>query len=144
MFKWFKKKEKLTTFIIVTDAGTKTTEVKNIYTIVTTEDQANEYIRKRLILDNQEHYGMWCDLHGYDPESEDIIEKYISTILTEKDYKYGMLDVGYTKEKLAAILRIASTCIPVGCSYDLDEEWQSLVDKVAKLKNNEKTVDLSK
>lgn len=131
----FWKKRKAIAVVLVTDAGVALDSITNIYTIVSTMKEALEYIRNRLIIDNQEHFELWCNLHNCDDREETSKVNYISTVLTESDFKYGAVKAFYTKDKLTAILRMGSNCIPIGCSFDTKEEYINVAERITDIKN---------
>ena len=81
----------------------------SLVTVLADKKQIDEFINRMIIVDNWDHFKMWCDLRNLD---------YKSTEEAESKYTFIVKKTLYTKEALASILRMFNGCVPVGCSYE--------------------------
>lgn len=95
-----------------------------IYTLTTTKKEAEEYINKRLFLENQEDFDSWCFYHKV-PENErdSYWPQYFNKRLSpEKKLQYTYFKAYYTLDEVCSMIRMFCGCQPIGCSYDTDYE----------------------
>lgn len=96
----------------------------SLVTVLSDKKQIDEFINRMIIVDNWDHFKMWCDLRNLDYKSTEsqysYIANYIETNTEEAESKYTFIvkKTLYTKEALASILRMFNGCVPVGCSYE--------------------------
>ena len=97
---------------------------ESLVTVLANENQINEFIDKMILVDNWEHFKMWCNLRKLDYKNVNsqyyYIDNYIETNPEEVRSKYTFIvkKTLYTKEALSSILRMFNGCVPVGCSYE--------------------------
>lgn len=97
---------------------------ESLVTVLANEKQINEFIDKMILVDNWEHFKMWCNLRKLDYKNINsqyyYIDNYIETNPEEVRSKYTFIvkKTLYTKEALSSILRMFNGCVPVGCSYE--------------------------
>ena len=101
-----------------------------VLSFTNTKEEAEEYIVKRIILDNKAHFLPWCELHKKDPKSFETQNFYARTIMLNKAYMYKQIK--YDVKHMAMIYRIAFECLPIGCSYDTDFEYAMLMERTAR------------
>lgn len=118
-------------------------KVMNIYTIVPTHDEAVEFIKNHIILKNKIHFDRWCELHNHKPTTEEARQAYLNTVvdLNNPDNQYSIIDIQYTYEDLAIILRMSAGCAPIGCSFDNEVEIEAFIAREAVRKAAEKESD---
>ena len=101
---------------------------ESLVTVLANEKQINEFIDKMILVDNWEHFKMWCNLRKLDYKNVNsqyfYIDNYIETNPEEVKSKYTFIvkKTLYTKEALSSILRMFNGCVPVGCSYEYPVE----------------------
>lgn len=115
-------------------------KVMNIYTIVPTRDEAVEFIKNHIILKNKFHFDRWCELHNHKPTTEEARQAYLNTVIdmNNPDNQYSIIDIKYTYEDLAIILRMSAGCAPIGCSFDNEVEIEAFLAREAIRKATEK------
>ena len=116
-------------------------KLMSIYTIVPTKEQADEFIRKHIIMRHRHHYVQWCDIHNQKVDTLASINKYIMTVvdMSLPENRYTIIDIHYTYEDLGIILRMSAGCAPIGCSFDNPVELESFLAREAFRKANEST-----
>lgn len=115
-------------------------EIESLYTIVPSYDEALEFVKKHIILRNKAHFESWCDLRNRNPLTEEAKQAYIDTVIDMNDPKnqYSIIDIKYTYEDLATILRISAGCAPIGCSFDNEAEIEAFLTRQAFLNKQDK------
>lgn len=112
-------------------------KIPNILSVVSNENEAEEYIDKRLFIDNCDHFSSWCELRELEINRDSWL-KYKSNIYNP--YTYELNEVSY--KVMASLLRLFYGCAPIGCSYDTLIETSALLVKTKE--EVEKEEDLSK
>ena len=104
-------------------------KVMQIFTIVPTKEEAVEFIKTHILLSHKSHYDRWAELHKYDPNAESTKNIYLNTVVDMKDSKnrYSIIDIKYTYEDLAIVLRMSAGCAPIGCSYENPVEIEAFL-----------------
>ena len=122
--------------------------IKNLCTLVSNKKDISEYLLNKVIIDNWSHYCRWVELHYADREDDfEKRRKYINVVLEgPKAFKdYCIKKQQYTPDRIASIFRIINHCVPVGASYEKDNEVEALNQFFQEIvKNVEKLVDLEK
>ncbi len=104
----------------------------NIYTIVATKKQVNEYIMNRSYLEYLPHYLTWCELHNENSELKETFIKYLDIVHRDDCIEFKVIKLKYTVNTLCSLLRTLSECVPVGTSYELEEEFTNFLTKKKK------------
>lgn len=97
---------------------------ESLITVLPDKKQINEFIDRMIIVDNWDHFKMWCSLRKLDykdPENQSsYIDSYVAANPDEAESRYTFIvrKTFYTKEALSAILRMFNGCVPIGCSYE--------------------------
>lgn len=100
--------------------------LSRIYTIVNTKKEAREYILCLLHLRYFSHFDAWCELHNQDKDSKDVFNDYIYKVYDGEPFnEFALVNLYYTKQQLCSLLRKLAQFIPVGASYELDDEIES-------------------
>lgn len=134
----FNKNNKKISFFIVQDNK----DSPNFLTVTCKKEDAVDFAYKYLRVKNFDHFKLWCDLRELDPQSDSAWERYFQTCLTiEEKRKYLIRKVTYKMNDLAAILRMFGGCLPIGCSFDTESEYNYLKYK---LQSQEATKTLAK
>ena len=115
-------------FYIVSNSDIKSDELTfafNVCTIVTSKEQAQDFIISRSILKHIDHYRQWAELKNknmQDPQTKkEYARKVLPSLVTDED-KYTIRKIKYKIEGLAAVLRMFNGCTPVGASYEIPAE----------------------
>lgn len=118
-------------------------KVMQIFTIVPTREEAVEFIKTHILLAHKSHYDRWAELHKFDPNAESTKNTYLNTVIDMKDSKnhYSIIDIKYTYEDLAIILRMSAGCAPIGCSYENPVEIETFLAHEAFKKASEKLAE---
>ena len=121
----------------------------SLVTILDDKKQISEYINRRILIDNYEHYLMWCDLRKLDFKNSENELLYINTLLDSNEevlskYTYIVKKVYYKRDKIASILRMFNKCVPLGCSYENAFELPYIKEYIEFIKNKEDKKDESK
>lgn len=129
----FGKKKKLIDFFVVTPFYdfNEAKDLGNIQilTLTETEKDCEEYINNRLRIENRVHFSSWCSLHQKDVNANESWQEYMNLGIVDIT-KYYISKVSYTHANIAAILRMFNHCVPVGCNYDLPEEYNYLINQL--------------
>ena len=97
---------------------------ESLVTVLANEKQINEFIDNMILVDNWDHFKMWCNLRKLDymnvNSQHSYIDNYIEANPEEAESKYTFIvkKTYYTKETLSSILRMFNGCVPIGCSYE--------------------------
>lgn len=97
-------------------------------TILNKLSDIDEYINRRILVDNYTHFKLWCELHNYNPEDKSAMEEYIQSILSGltiddlKQYDFVVKKAVYDPNRLSSLLRMFYSCVPVGCSWEQPSE----------------------
>ena len=122
---------------------------ESLITVLANEKQINEFIDKMILVDNWDHFKMWCNLRKLDYKNVNsqysYIDNYIETNPEETESKYTFIvkKTFYTREALSSILRMFNGCVPIGCSYENPVEityanliYSKLAEEVDKKEDN--------
>lgn len=113
------------------------TRIPNILSVVTTKEEADEYIDRRLFAESFEHYSSWCALRELDKNSDSWLA-YKKVI--DIPYYYEETRVDY--KTISGLLRIFYGCVPIGCSFDTLIETSTLLTKLKEEEEQEDTKDI--
>ena len=99
-------------------------------TFTTTREEAIIALDQYLYLKNYIHFRMWCNLrdlpinHGssWSRYSQDILIDELSTDPATNEAPYLITRLDYKPNIIASLLRSINNCIPLGCSFDTEEE----------------------
>lgn len=140
MWNIFKRKIKL--YLVFSQSNPE-----ELVTILTKKSDIDEYIERRILLDNYEHYKMWCELKGLDINSLENEKEYVYNHIEYSDdeeinkYTFCMRKVYYSIDNIASSLRMFYNCIPVGCTYEDKNEFiylKQITDMVKQVKDKHK------
>lgn len=86
------------------------------------------YLSRRLMLDNFRHFSAWCGLRGIAAD-DDGWGRYLSEgVLSDDELgKYCVTKLKYRKGDIASLFRMYNGCIPLGCGFEKDEEYELLL-----------------
>jgi hypothetical protein len=120
MFK--KKQATIDLFVVIDnykDTGSKVdiSELKFL-TITEKKEQCEEYINRRLFLENKEHFKGWCGLRELDYEDSKSWELYVKSTGNISFDKFIISRVTYKIKDVAAIFRMFNGCVPIGTEYE--------------------------
>lgn len=115
---WPFKKKKIVNLFAIADREDR----NKYYTFVTNYDEAFEYMcRLYLYLYRYEHYKMWCALRSLELSDESILQ-YLDDNEIDVNEKFSIDILGYEESNLATLFRIYNNCVPLGCSYETEDE----------------------
>jgi hypothetical protein len=119
----FKKKSKSIELFVVTPNfpnPTKDFDLSKIifYTITETQKQSEEYVNRRLYLENKEHFTRWCELRELDYKDNNNWELYAKSTENIPFHKFSISKVTYKLNDVATIFRMFNGCIPIGTTYE--------------------------
>ena len=100
------------------------TFIDNLCTIVSSKKEITEYVKNKIIEDHKEHYNSWIKLHDKKDNSATRAE-YIDLLFQDDPDSIPMFTVRketYDAKGLASVFRIYNRCMPIGCSYESNEE----------------------
>lgn len=100
---------------------------KSFSTLTYSYKEACEYVVRRSVFDNKEHFENWCSIHNLELSPQTIIY-YYNRILPIRN-KYIIQSIKYSKKQLASLLRIFANCIPIGCSFETTDEQFRIIEK---------------
>lgn len=110
---------KKVTYYVVTDNSTDYDNMR-CYTVCQSKKECDEFINKYLIVMNSEHYIEWCNLRKL--SHKDIASWNTYKKMLELDKKFITLKVKNTLNNVLSIMRKASNCPIIGCSYETEIE----------------------
>ena len=123
-------------FYVVLDKNGETSFEK-LLTIVTTKKQVREYIFKHLYLTHIEHFRQWCKNHNYEDTTE-VFADYLERVwgIEESYENYEVIERKLSPDEIAYSLRVSSACMPVGASYEYQEEQDTVKEALAQVYDN--------
>lgn len=91
-----------------------------IWCITTTKAEAEEYINRRLVVENMQDFESWCFYNQIKDEDKPAAWiKYFNTRLPEEEkLKYRYYKTQYKDHEIAAILRLFTNCESLDCSFE--------------------------
>ena len=91
-----------------------------IWCITTTKAEAEEYINRRLVVENMQDFESWCFYNQIKNEDKPAAWiKYFNTRLPEEEkLKYRYYKTQYRDHEIAAILRLFTNCESLDCSFE--------------------------
>lgn len=113
--------------------------ILNILSVVATQEEAEEYIDKRLFTINFEHFKSWCELRNLAIGKDSWLQY---KLLVYNPYYYEKTKVDY--HSIASLMRMFYGCTPIGCSYDTIIETSALLDRLDNIRDSEEEEDLTK
>jgi hypothetical protein len=99
------------------------------YSITNTKKQAEEYIARLLFMQHRNHFLAWCNNRNiiikdsYYPEHS-LWKTYYNLVWPNEKKIYAIQQVKYKSQDMASILRMFNNSIPVGCSFETEEEYK--------------------
>lgn len=97
----------------------------NILTICLHKSEAIHYAHMLLKEKYLHHYQMWCTRNGYDIDSINSWNIYFTDVISDSDKdEYVIKPAAYSYKNIAAILRMFAGCIPAGCDFEDDTEFE--------------------
>ena len=132
---FFKKKFKYSVYAVVDKSNPK-----KFLTVVVDEKQAYEFLTTFLQIMEADTFVAWCNTNNLEPKNIDNWKKFAQTeYILDKLKTYEIKKLSYKKEELASIIRMFCQCVPIGCSYDLQAEYNYLEQKLTSLSENTET-----
>lgn len=96
----------------------------NILTICLHKSEARMYAHMLLREKYLHHYENWCILHGYDVDSMTSWYIYFDEIVPDSEKEaYIITQVKYSYKNIAALMRMFAGCLPVGCDFEDEYEY---------------------
>lgn len=118
----FKKKPKLIELFVVTHNFFGQEQINlneiNFLTITDKKEHCEEYVNRRLFLENKEHFKGWCDLRELNYQDSKSWELYIKSTGNIALGKYVISKIKYKVEDVATIFRMFNGCAPIGTTYE--------------------------
>lgn len=120
MLKKRKVKDKYIKLFVIKDHNNEFSDEEKtrpyILSIVASKAQAEEFINKKLLIDNESHFLIWCKLKnlGATLHNWNLYKKII--IGNSCSYYYEKVKFNYSS--VAGIARLFYECKPIGCSFD--------------------------
>lgn len=111
-----RKKSSVVLYMVVDSPVLSASTPSHIFTVTETKKQAQEYVNKRIVLENKEHFDAWCELRNKNNKVETTWAFYAENIITYKGYY--ILEINYLIKDIAQIFRTMNGCTPIGCSFD--------------------------
>ena len=121
-------------------------------TMVSTLEDAEEFILTKVLQDNKTHFTGWCEKQNKDVKEPQSLLDYIA--LQQDDGvrlldHYLFLPIAYPKEVLAVYLRLLYDCKPIGCSFESPEEQlittvEELASEIKKAKKENPYKEIAK
>lgn len=138
MFGIFKRKPKQITLFAVTqnyidtDVAVRPEDLV-FYTLTSTRQEAEEYINKRLYIENKQHFKSWCELRELDFLDVDSWFAYVDSggLTDEKLIKYIITKVRYRVRDVATVFRMHNKSIPIGTSYEEAIEYFNIIEHLS-------------
>lgn len=86
------------------------------------------YLNRRLMMDNFSHFSAWCGLRGIKADDAGW-QRYVDAgVLSDGELsKYCVSKLRYRKGDIASLFRMYNGCIPLGCGFEKDEEYELLM-----------------
>lgn len=129
---FFKKKFKYTVYAVVDKNNPK-----KFLTVVLNEKQAYEFLTTFLQIMDADTFVAWCNTNNLNPREIDSWKQFAQTqYILDKLKNYEIKKLSYKKEEIASIIRMFCQCVPIGCSYDLDAEYNYLQQKMEIITDN--------
>ena len=99
-------------------------DTQEAVTFVADYNQAEEYIFHLAQKIYRPHYEAWCVLHSHKIDTPESWQAYFNTTgnLKSLHEHYSLLVVSYTMNQFCGIMRSVTGRMPLGCSYETDEE----------------------
>lgn len=104
----------------------------NFLTIASKKEECIEYINRRLLLENKEHFIGWCGLRDLDYKDFESWKAYVASTGNVSMNKYVVSKVKYRIKDVATIFRMFNECVPIGVSYETDAEMVNFMQKLPK------------
>lgn len=121
------RKNKNISFFVVLDRENE----QNFLTLTCDKEDAFDFAYKFIKIKNLNHFNMWCDLRGLDKNSDQAWNKYyIDCVSIEEKQKYIIRKITYKLKDVSAILRMFGGCLPLGCKFDTEQEYNYLKYKL--------------
>lgn len=108
-----KSKNNITLYIVTPNLSDDVSNIRNSKILYISEDKAaaDEFIIKKLIQENREHFSLWCINHSYDEMDSKYWLKYMRDVLTKENLiKYNITKAIYTPSSIAEIFRYYTNC----------------------------------
>lgn len=116
--------KKIKLYFVTPYTGDTTNALNHIYTVVSDMRQARTYINKRVFLEHENHFRVWCDLHNRNPEDLNTFYDYIDIRYgNDSPYNdYDIIPVTYKVDDLCSVFRKLSSIKPLGLYYESNLE----------------------
>lgn len=97
---------------------------KNICTYVNRKKDIGEYVTDKIIVENYEHYKTWLSTHFENGEDTNETRlEYIKNVVDWNQFNDYCIRSAYLSPRaVTMILRMFHKCVPVGATYEMDEE----------------------
>ncbi len=121
---------KIKVYAVVKTCENREEMMNNIYTIVKTKKQANEYILFSFYNEYFSPFSYWCELHNQNVKDLDVFRSFMFTRYDEEEInKYTVISITYTLDQLCALIRTLAEFYPMGTSYETEVEVQQFLNK---------------
>lgn len=130
----FNKEKAIDLYVVTPNMGNKKEfDLSNVvfYTITSKKKDCEEYINRRVFIENREHYVSWCGIRGLNYKDDKSWEQYITTSDININ-KYVISKINYKIKDVATIFRLFNHCVPVGASYEEEYEVIQLLQSIPK------------
>lgn len=110
---------------------TERTNPPRIFTVTGKKKDCEQYIDRKLMLENYGHFSSWCSLHGESPDLKGWCAYLGEGVLPYAEMnKYSILTLKYRPDDLAYIMRITNHCIPLGCDFEKEDEYEHFLSSL--------------
>ena len=121
---------KIKVYAVVKTCENREEMMNNIYTIVKTKKQANEYILFSFYNEYFSPFSYWCELHNQNVKDLDVFRSFMFTRYDEEEInKYTVIPITYALDQLCALIRTLAEFYPMGTSYETEVEVQQFLNK---------------
>lgn len=110
---------------------------EKVLCVCTKKREVTEFIRKYYLVTHFEHFKSWCELHNYNVKSQEATNAYID-ISASDSFTFPVIAYWYDVNSLAGLLRMINNYVPVGCSFETENDWQSALTRCGEFLNNYK------
>ena len=109
-------------------------------TVVEHKKEAIEYMNMYFRLKYFEHFERWAECHHLNSEDDESWKQYFTDCIPmEEKLEYRLIPIVYNSSNIASMIRMFTSSVPLGCSFENDLEYAYFIEKLKKdeYKNNE-------
>lgn len=115
--------KKLTIYSIISISKGK------VLTFVNSKKQIQEYLNRYFYLLNKTHFESWCELRNLVSDSSSSLfsrnwKLYYSTVCQNLLEDIEIETLKYDKHNLTKLFRLLEKCVPLGCSFDKEINFE--------------------